>query len=58
MLFYQICTFKNPKKTKYEIRVTKINGNNDILDYKLLYMTDDAYRKFISQMRDNKYRLL
>lgn len=55
--FYQICGFPNPRNNKYEVREVKINGYNEIEEYKTLYVNRSTYWKILHAMRDNKYRL-
>lgn len=55
--FYQIAMFpKGPSKT-HAIRIVYINGQNELVDYKMGCITHKLYKKIIRQMAQNKYRV-
>jgi hypothetical protein len=54
--FYQLCAFVNPKSKLHEARAYIVQDNT-ILNYKTYHINETTYRKLISTLRENKYRL-
>lgn len=54
---YQICAFPTPDSGKFEIREVIINGDDNIVSYKIHRITEKEQRKMLKLLRGNKYRL-
>lgn len=57
MKFYQICTFIHPKKQKYEVRIVKIDGNNEIESSEVIDVPKKTYKYLIRTLRENLYKV-
>lgn len=55
--FYQICAFPNPNTGKFEVRENIVNGDNIVISYRTVSMSEKYQKKLLRELRDNKYKL-
>jgi len=55
-VFYQMCTFLNPKTKTYNVRRFIINSKNEFVNMKEYNITKKQYKKFIMTTKKHKYK--
>ena len=55
--FYQICQFRNPNTSKYDVRIIIFNENQEIVKAGEKQYSLDQCRMLISSIKINEYRM-
>lgn len=55
--YYQLCMFENPRNKRHHIRRFEINKNNEIMDVKQKWLTNQEYNNFVNKVKCHEYKL-
>lgn len=54
--FYQVTEFAHPRNKLHQLRRYAINYNNEIVNTDEFYLTEDQYKRFLKEKKNNQFK--